>query len=569
MTQSATHNDSIRGQTESATLRKKAIVIGSGIGGIATGIRLQSLGFDTTIVEKLDAPGGRAYVRRAEGFTFDMGPTVLTVPYFIEELFSLERGAAALGDPDFPPEIMGDDKRVTTGVSGGPNTSKYVKIVPILPFYRVYFDDGTYFDYDADPDNLREQIKRIAPEDLDGYEAFHKAARAIFDRGFIELGYTYFGNVGSMLKVAPDLVKLKAIQPLFTMVKKYFKTDKMRQVFSFEPLLIGGNPMKVPAIYAMIHFVERTWGIHFAMGGTGALISALIRKFEELGGTLRLNAEVERIDVEKVGGKRVAQGVTLKNGDVLAADMVVSNGDYASTYLNLVDKKHRKINRDALVKFRKQSMSIMVIYFGYKKAEGDPDLQHHNIILGPRYEELLTDIFDRKILGPDFSQYLHIPTLTDPSLAPEGHHAAYTLIPVPNNQSDLDWDAIGDDFCDTVLRFLDERGHIPNLRERLVYKSFVTPNYFEQTLNSHVGNGFGVEPVLTQSAFFRPHNRSEDVSNLYLVGQGTQPGGGTPSVMMSAKMTAREIAKDFEVAEAIVNGSPRAEEAQATAIAAE
>ncbi|MEM1131921.1 MAG: phytoene desaturase family protein [Pseudomonadota bacterium] len=549
--------------------RQKAIVIGSGIGGIACAMRLQSLGFDTTIVEKLGAPGGRAYVRKADGFTFDMGPTVLTVPHFIEELFSLERDCAMLGQPDFPDEILGDNQRITSGVSSGPNTSKYVEIIPILPFYRVYFDDGTYFDYDADPENIRTQIKKLAPEDLEGYEQFHKAARAIFDRGFLELGYTYFGNIGAMLKVVPDLLRLDAVRPLFGLVKKYFKSDKMRQVFSFEPLLVGGNPLKVPAIYAMIHFVERTWGVHFAMGGTGALVNGLIRKFEEMGGTLRINAEVERIDVEKVGGKRVAQGVTLKSGDVLKADLVVSNGDYASTYLNLVDKKHRKINRDALVKFRKQSMSILVIYFGYKKADGDPDLRHHNIILGPRYEELLTDIFDRKILGPDFSQYLHIPTLTDPSLAPEGHHAAYTLVPVPNNQSDLDWDAIGEDFCDTVLRFLDERGHIPNLRERLVYKSFVTPNYFQQTLNSHMGNGFGVEPVLTQTAFFRPHNRSEDITNLYLVGQGTQPGGGTPSVMMSAKMTAREVAKDFNVRDAIVNGSPQMAEGEVPPIAAE
>lgn len=525
--------------------RKKAIVIGSGIGGIACAIRLQSLGFDTQIVEKLDAPGGRAYVRRAEGFVFDMGPTVLTVPHFIEELFALERGDARLDDPDFPPEILDPVKRILSGISGGPHTSRYIEIVPILPFYRIYFDDGTFFDYDADPVRVREQIARLAPQDLDGYERFHEAARAIFERGFLQLGYTYFGNVTSMLKVVPDLLRLDAVRPLFSLIKKYFKSDKMRQVFSFEPLLVGGNPLKVPAIYAMIHFVEKTWGIHFAMGGTGALVAALITKFEEMGGTLRLNAEVDRIDVVKRGGKRVATGITLKNGETLEGDLVVSNADYANTYLRLVDKQHRKINRDALVKFRKQSMSLMVIYFGYKMRDGDPDLQHHNIILGPRYEELLTDIFDRKILGKDFSQYLHIPTLTDPSLAPPGHHAAYTLIPVPNNQSDLDWSKIGDAFANTVLTFLDERGYIPDLRERLAYQSFVTPDYFEDVLGSYVGNGFGVEPVLTQTAFFRPHNRSEDVSNLYLVGQGTQPGGGTPSVMMSAKMTAREVAKDF------------------------
>ncbi len=545
--------------------RQKAIVIGSGFGGIACAMRLQSLGFDTQIVEKLDSPGGRAYVRRAEGFVFDMGPTVLTVPHFIEELFSLEQDCARLGEPDFPAHILGDNQRIMSGISGGPNTSKYVKIVPILPFYRIYFDDGTYFDYDSDPVKVREQIARLAPEDLDGYERFHEAARAIFERGFLELGYTYFGNIGSMLGVVPDLVKLDAVRPLFSLIKKYFKSDKMRQVFSFEPLLVGGNPLKVPAIYAMIHFVEKTWGIHFAKGGTGALVSGLLKKFEDMGGTIRLSAEVDRINVVKQGRKRVATGITLKNGDVLDADVVVSNADYANTYLRLVDKEHRKINRDALVKFRKQSMSLMVIYFGYKKQDDDPDLQHHNIILGPRYEGLLTDIFDRLKLSDDFSQYLHIPTLTDPSLAPDGHHAAYTLIPVPNNLSGLDWDAIGDAFADKVLTFLDERGYIPGLKDRLAYMSFVTPNYFEEVLGSYAGNGFGVEPVLTQTAFFRPHNRSEDVTNLYLVGQGTQPGGGTPSVMMSAKMTARVIAQDFGVIPAIVNGVP----AETLSIAAE
>jgi phytoene desaturase len=526
--------------------RRTAIVIGSGIGGIACAIRLQSLGFDTTILEKLDEVGGRAYVRRAQGFTFDMGPTVLTVPHFIEELFALERTAPMLDEPDFPAEVLAG-QRVTNGVSGGPHTSRYVKIVPVSPFYRIYFDDGTHFDYDADPVHVRAQIARLAPEDLEGYERFQRAAHAIFKRGFLELGYTYFGSVSSMIRVVPDLLKLGAIQPLFNLVKKFFKSDKMRQVFSFEPLLVGGNPLKVPAIYTMIHFVEKTWGVHFAMGGTGALVAALIRKFEELGGTVRRNAEVARIDVRKSGRKRIAAGVTLISGQSLTAQVVVSNADYANTYLKLIDKAHRRINRDSVVKFRKQSMSLMVIYFGYRMRDGDPQVRHHNIILGPRYEELLTDIFERKILAADFSQYLHIPTLTDPSLAPPGHHAAYTLIPVPNTQGDIDWDEVGEGFADKVMTFLDERGYIPDLRRRVVYRSFVTPDYFERTLGSYAGNGFGVEPRLTQTAFFRPHNRSEDIANLYLVGQGTQPGGGTPSVMMSAKMTAREIARDFAI----------------------
>lgn len=535
--------------------RKQAIIIGSGIGGLALGIRLQSLGFDTKIFEKLDAPGGRAYVRRIDGFTFDMGPTVITVPHLIEELFSLERDAAALAEPDFSPQVLDINNRIRTGVSGGPNTSKYVKIIPVLPFYRIYFDDGSYFDYDGDPESTRRQIQAIEPEDLVGYERFHKDAKAIFDRGFLELGYTYFGDVVTMLKIAPDLVKLDAVRPLFSFVKRYFKSPKLQQVFSFEPLLVGGSPLKVPAIYAMIHFVEKTWGIHFAMGGTGSLVKGFVRKFEELGGKIYYNSEVNRIDVEGSRfGRKVVQGITLADGSVHRADLVASNGDYANTYMKLIDKKYRFINQNARVEFAKQSMSIVVIYFGFKADGLDLDLRHHNIILGPRYEALLDEIFEQKVLSKDFSQYLHIPSLTDPSLAPPGHHAAYTLVPVPNNKSGLDWSKLGEPLVDKVLTFLEERGYIPELRQRLVHKSFITPDYFENTLNSYLGNGFGVEPVLTQSAFFRPHNRSEDIENFYLVGANAQPGGGTPAVMMSAKITARVIAKDYAIPDTIVKG---------------
>jgi phytoene desaturase len=535
--------------------RKQAIIIGSGIGGLALGIRLQSLGFDTKIFEKLDAPGGRAYVRRVDGFTFDMGPTVITVPHLIEELFSLERDAAALAEPDFSAHVLDANNRINTGISGGPNTSKYVKIIPILPFYRIYFDDGSYFDYDGDPESTQRQIRAIEPDDLAGYERFHNDAKAIFERGFLELGYTYFGDVVTMLKIAPDLVKLDAVRPLYSFVKRYFKSPKLQQVFSFEPLLVGGNPLKVPAIYAMIHFVEKTWGIHFAMGGTGSLVKGFVRKFEELGGKIYYDSEVSRIDVEGSRfGRKVVKGIALADGSVHRADLVVSNGDYANTYMKLIDKKYRFINQDARVKFAKQSMSIMVIYFGFKSDGLDLDLRHHNIILGPRYDALLNEIFEQKVLSKDFSQYLHIPSLTDPSLAPPGHHAAYTLVPVPNNASGLDWDKEGEPLVDRVLTFLEERGYIPELRQRLVHKSFITPDYFEQTLNSYLGNGFGVEPVLTQSAFFRPHNRSEDIENFYLVGANAQPGGGTPAVMMSAKITARVIAKDYAIPDAIVKG---------------
>ncbi|MBO1436940.1 phytoene desaturase family protein [Meiothermus sp. CFH 77666] len=542
-------------------MAKTAIVIGSGIGGLAMGLRLQSLGFDTTIVEKLDGPGGRAYVRKVDGFTFDMGPTVITVPHFIEELFSLERGQSNLHLPDFPAEVLGDDKRIKAGLSGGPNTSKYVQIVPILPFYRIYFDDGTFFDYDGDPENTRHQVAALGePGDLEGYERFHADARAIFERGFLELGYTHFGDLGTMLRVVPDLLRLDAVRTLFSFASKYFKSPKLRQVFSFETLLVGGNPLSVPAIYAMIHFVEKTWGIHFALGGTGALVNAFVRRFEELGGTMRYNAEVRKINVVREGSKKIARGITLADGTVLHADIVVSNADYANTYLKLIEPQYRFWQSDLVVKNRPQSMSLVVIYFGFRAdgTEGQK-LRHHNIILGPRYEELLRDIFGRKVLARDFSQYLHIPTLTDPSLAPPGHHAAYTLIPVPHNGSKLDWDLLGEPFVNKVLRFLDERGYLPGLMERLVHKSFITPDYFEHTLNSYLGNAFGPEPILAQSAFFRPHNRSEDIANLYLVGAGVQPGAGTPSVMMSAKMTARLIAQDFGIVDRAVDNKPSKE----------
>jgi phytoene desaturase len=521
--------------------RGRAVIIGSGFGGLSLGLRMQSLGFNTTIVEKLDGPGGRAYVKKINGFTFDMGPTVITVPYFIEELFSLERDKDNLHQPDFPDHLFNNVKYP------GINTANYAKIVPIKPFYRIYFDDKSYFDYDGDPENTRSQIKQISPEDLAGYELFHKDAEAIFKRGFLELGYTFFSDAPTMLKVLPDLLKLDAVRSLFSFTSRYFKSEKLRQVFSFETLLIGGNPLAVPAIYAMIHFVEKTWGVHYVMGGTGALVEGLVAKFTEMGGVIRYDSEVSRINVadrKNWLSKPKVQGLTLVDGEVLTADVVISNADYAHTYMNLIEKRHRRWNPDWRVRNMHYSMSLLVIYFGFKD-EGNLDLRHHNIILGPRYEELLTDIFKRKILSDDFSQYLHIPTITDPALAPDGHHAAYTLIPVPHNASKINWDIEGPKLTNTVLKFLDEEGYIPNLMDSLVHSEFVTPNYFENTLNSHLGNSFGVEPRLTQSAFFRPHNRSEDIEGLYLVGASSQPGAGTPSVMMSAKMTARAIAEDF------------------------
>ncbi len=546
--------------------RPTAIIIGAGFGGLSLGIRLGAMGFDTTIVEALDKPGGRAYVREQDGFRFDMGPTVITVPHFIEELFAPQRDDPRLDAHDFPAAVLTPEARVRDGISGGPATSRYCEIVPIAPFYRIAWQDGTIFDYDGDPERTRAQIAAIAPEDLDGYERFHRDAEAIFRRGFLELGYTHFTRPADMMRVVGDLLKLDAVRTLFGFAKRYFRSDKLRQVFSFETLLVGGNPLSVPAIYAMIHFVEKTWGIHYVKGGTGALVEGFARKHQELGGTLRLSAPVERILVEPgADGRRRAVGIRLQSGEELRADIVVSNADYATTYKRLLGEEKRFWNSDFRINRMRWSMSLFVLYFGFRARPGEQlPLAHHNILLGPRYEGLLGDIFDRRVLAEDFSQYLHVPTLTDPSMAPPGHHAAYTLLPVPNQGgkgADIDWSVTGPELADRVIDDIASRGWIPDLRERLVTQFHITPDYFASTLGAHLGNGFGVEPTLTQSAWFRPHNRCPDIPGLYLVGASAQPGAGTPSVMMSAKMTARLVAADFGAA---VDGRvPRADASSA------
>lgn len=548
-------------------MSKTAIIIGSGFGGLSLGIRLQSMGFQTTILEKLDKPGGRAYQKsiQVEGikgdFRFDMGPTVLTVPHFIEELLSVEKGPKFASD--YPTEALKQWKNVQEGVidkdilnakvsptfTNSNNTKKYLDIVPINPFYRIYFADGTYFDYDGDYDNTIKQIRELAgEEDVDGFKKFHTEASRVFQRGFMELGYTYFGDPWSMIKIIPEFIQLDIVRSLFSYASKYFKNEKIRTVFSFETLLLGGNPFSVPAIYVLVHFVEKTWRVHYAMGGTGKLVSAFVKKFEDLGGQLLLNCEVEKINTE---GNTVT-GVTLKNDQTVDADIVCSNSDYAGTYINLLKGKSKLINSDFKVKkLTKYSMSLVVIYFAFKKQKNNDlsdSLRHHNIIIGDSYATELDNIFNQSELTPSYSQYLHVPTITDPSMCPEGYHTAYTLICVPNKlKNKQDWSQIGEQFTDKVLNYLDEKGYIPDLKKRLVHKSFITPNYFEDNLNSYLGNAFGVSPLFRQSAFFRPHNKSEDFKNLYLVGASTQPGAGTPSVMMSAKMTARVIAKDFGI----------------------
>jgi len=479
-----------------------AVVIGSGFGGLAAAIRLRAKGYDTTLVEALDKPGGRAYVFEDDGFVFDAGPTIITVPFLFDELASV----------------------------AGKRLSDYVTIVPCDPFYRIVFHDGQTFDYRGDREVMEAEIARFAPDDLPGYRRFAEYCRRVFDRAFTDLAAHSFDTIGSMVKVAPDLLRLRAEQSVFRRVSSFIKDERLRIIFSFEPLLIGGNPLRSSSIYAMIHHLEKTWGVHFAMGGTGALVRGLVKMFEDIGGRVRLNARVEEIEVET--GRAV--GIRLAGGERLPAEVVVANGDVANTYRKLIRPEHRRKWTDRRIERMRFAMSLFVIYFGTNRTY--PHLAHHTIALGPRYQGLLGDIFDRKIVADDFSLYLHAPTRTDPSLAPPGCEGFYVLSPVPHLGGGQDWDAIQDDYADKILASLERPGLVPDLRKHLVTKRIFTPKDFETRLDAYLGSAFQFEPILTQSAWFRPHNKSEDVAGLYFVGAGTHPGAGLPGVVSSAKV---------------------------------
>jgi phytoene desaturase len=485
---------------------RHAIVIGSGFGGLAAAARLRARGHRVTLLEAGDQPGGRARVFQRDGFSFDAGPTVITAPHLFDELF----------------DLFGKDRR------------DYFELAPVDPFYRVVLPDGRRFDYVGDDERLLAQIAEFNPADVVGYKKLVEHSRRIFDVGYTELVDADFSRFGDMMRIVPDLVRLRAYKSLYGLVSDYIRDDALRQVFTFQPLLIGGNPFRAPAIYLLIHWLERKWGIHFAMGGTTAIVTGLVRLLGEVGVELRLRAPVERIEV--VTGR--AKGVSLADGTFLGADLVVSNADPAMVYTKLLDPSVRRKHSDASVARKRYSMSLFVAYFGTKKTY--PDLAHHSILLGPRYRALLTDIFDRKKLAEDFSLYLHAPTRTDPSLAPPGSESFYVLSPVPNQQSGIDWASEGPRYMDRILDALDAH-HLPGLRENLVTQLFVDPRYFETELRSYLGAAFGPEPTLRQSAYFRFHNASEDVEGLYFVGAGVHPGAGLPGVLSSAKVLERVI----------------------------
>ena len=482
---------------------KNIIVVGSGFGGLAVATRLAARGHAVQLFEKRDKLGGRAYLYEIDGFKFDGGPTVITAPWLLDELWQLA------------------DRR----------REDYFQLVQLDPFYRIFDHTGRSFDYNGNHEFILSQIDRWNPADKEGYTRFMATTKAIFTAGMALIDKPFL-HATDMVAVAPDLVRLQSYRSVYGYVSKFIQNEFLRRCFSFHPLLIGGNPLDAASLYVLIHYLEREWGVHYAQGGTGAIIQGLGRLMDELGVQTHLNCEVQEILIE---GKR-ATGVRLADGTVHKADAVISNADVAWTYLHLIPPEVRHKNSDRWVKRKKYSMSLFVIYFGTKRRYNTgTQLAHHNIILSERYKGLLRDIFANQELPEDFSLYLHMPTMTDPSMAPDGCETFYVLSPVPHLGAKIDWARQAKPYRDAIMGFLEEN-YLPDLQANIVAEHYIDPRHFQDTLNSYLGSAFSVQPTLLQSAWFRPHNRSEDFENLYFVGAGTHPGAGLPGVLSSAKI---------------------------------
>lgn len=487
--------------SRSSRRRPHAIVIGSGFGGLAAAVRLGARGYRVTVVERLDAPGGRAYVHHQDGFTFDAGPTIVTAPFLLRELWEL-------AGRDFDQEI---DLRLMD------------------PFYRVCFADGSKFDYAGDPDRLRQEVAKLSPQDVAGLEHYSEISRQIFDVGFQNLSNQPFGHWTDMAKALPDLFRLQSYRSVHGLVSRYVRDPRLQMVLSFHPLLIGGNPFTVTSVYCLIEYLEQHWGVHYVMGGTGRLVTGLVDLIDSQGGEVRYNADVTAITVDN--GRAV--GVEMADGERIGADIVVSNADAAWTYRHLIPAAVRRRWTDKKLDRMSYSMGLFVWYFGTQSQY--PDVKHHTILMGPRYKELIQDIFKRKVLAEDFSLYLHRPTATDSSVAPQGCDTFYALSPVPHLDAGVDWQERAEPYRQAIAEYLREH-LLPDLDSQCVTSRVTTPLDFLNRLKATRGSAFSMEPVLHQSAWFRPHNRSEDVQNLYLVGAGTHPGAGLPGVLSSARI---------------------------------
>jgi len=486
-------------------------VIGSGFGGLTLAVRLQAAGIDTTIIEKRDKPGGRAYVYEDQGYSFDGGPTIITAPPCLEEVFE----------------------------AAGREMSDYATLLPVMPFYRLYWEDGFTFDYSNDMESITRQIGDKNPPDVDGYQRFLRYAEDVFNEGYTKLAATPFLDFWSMIRVSPQLMRLQSFRSVYSIISSFIKDPHLRQVFSFHPLLVGGNPFTSSSIYTLIHYLERNWGVFFVKGGTGALVNALVGLFEELGGEIRLGAPVEKIHT---ANGRVT-GVSTADGWSGNFDAIASNADVVHTYAELLADNSDAEREAARLSRKRFSMSLFVAYFGVRKRH--THLAHHDILFGPRYKPLLDDIFSGTTLADDFSLYLHAPTLTDTSVAPDDCEAFYVLSPVPHlGNAPIDWSEEGPRYRDRILDYL-ERRYIPNLGADLETVRILTPDDFKNVLNSHLGSAFSLEPILTQSAWFRVHNRDRRIGGLYFAGSGTHPGAGVPGVVNSAKATAGLMIPDL------------------------
>jgi len=498
--------------TSGTHLKRRAAVIGSGFGGIAAAIRLQALGVQTTLFEGRDKPGGRAYVYQDQGFTFDAGPTVITAPECLEELFSIA------------------DRKL----------SDYVELLPITPFYRLIWDDGDQFDYVGDSQQMLAQIAARDPRDAEGYAQFVEYTKRVFQKGYTELAATPFLRFFDMVRVAPQLARLRADRSVYDTVARFVRDPHVREALSFHSLLVGGNPFDTSAIYTLIHYLERRYGVWFPRGGTGALVAALIKLFQELGGELRLSSPVRSIRLEERAGETLHHVRTDATGEE-AFELVVSNADLHHTYSKLYQGVESAAKTASKLERADWSMSLFVLYFG---TDIPYDLAHHTVIFGPRYEALLREIFDGPELPEDFSLYLHAPTVTDPSLAPPGCGSHYVLSPVPHlGKANIDWAEEAPRYAKKIIRALER--HMPDLSQHIVTQRWFTPLDFQGTLNAFQGSAFSIAPTLSQSAYFRPHNQDPKIPGLFIVGAGTHPGAGLPGVINSAKATVSLIAQQL------------------------
>jgi len=495
-------------------MNKNIVVIGAGFGGLSAAIRMSAAGHNVTLVDNRDKPGGRGYQYEVDGFKFDGGPTVITAPYMIEELFSIS----------------------------GKKMEDYMTLLPLSPFYRIFNQKGEAFNYYQEREKAENEVAKFSPEDVEGYKKFVDSTVGVFEK-FHPYTEKPFLKFSEMMAIIPSMLKTRTLKSMYSYASMFVKDEFIRKICSFHPLLVGGNPFDTPSIFSLIIQFEKQWGVHYCKGGTGAMAQAMLQLFKDNGGTVRMSTEASQINFEN----KAVSSITLASGEDMPTDIVISNADSAYTYLNMISASDRPLGVKTWLNNLEYSNSLVVIYFGTDKRYLDSKLHHHNIILNERYRELLSDIFKKKKLTEDFSLYLHMPTITDETIAPEGCESFYVLSLVPNlsKQSDIDWPSFREEYKNNIYQFLEEN-YLPDLRSHIIAEHMIDPIHFRDELKSHVGASFSIKPSMTQTAWFRPHNRSKFFKGLYFVGAGTHPGAGVPAVIASGKIASELIQTDFD-----------------------